>query len=455
MLIGKILRQANLALVVLGAASFALYRLGLRAEGTSDIIWFVKVALIQTTLYLIAAWLVLHSRSSRFTLIIVIVFAALFRLSILFTPPYLSDDIYRYVWDGRVQAAGINPYRYVPADEQLVRLRDADIYPHINRRDYAHTIYPPVAQAIYFLATRVSERVIWMKTVMVGFEALALWALASLLASFNLPRQRALLFAWHPLYVWETAGSGHVEAIAIAFILLALLARRRNWETATGVALACATLVKLFPVVLFPALYKRWDWRMPVAFITTIIIAYVPYLSVGLTGALGYLPGYTEEEGIQNGVRFYLLSLAQHVFGEDRVPNAAFLIFALLVLFVLAVWMLWKQERADDSSYLARSLTLAVVFTGLLSPRYSWYFAWLVPFACLMPLAPLLYITTVSFVLYASWLGDKPPQLFILNTFIYLPLALVVALTLWTRRAAAHHERGQYKSSALLEREPT
>lgn len=455
MLIGKTLQRANLALVVLGLASLALYRLGLRAKGTDDIIWFVKVELIQATLYLIAAWLVLRTRPSRSTLIIVIVFAALFRLSILFTPPYLSDDIYRYVWDGRVQAAGINPYRFVPADEQLSHLRDADIYPNINRRDYAHTIYPPVAQAIYFLATRVSERVTWMKTVMVCFEALALWALAALLASFNLPRQRALLFAWHPLYVWETAGSGHVEAVAVAFILLALLARRRNWETATGVALACATLIKLFPVVLFPALYKRWGWRMPVAFAATIVIAYVPYLSVGVTGVLGYLPGYTEEEGLQNGVRFYLLSLAQHAFGEDRVPNAAFLIFALLVLFVLAVWMLWKQERTDDSSYLARSLTLAAVFTGLLSPRYSWYFAWLVPFACLMPLAPLFYVTTASFVLYASWLGDKPPQLFILNTFIYLPLAFIVALTLWTRRTAAHHERAHYKSSALLEREPT
>ena len=111
-----------------------------------------------------------------------------------------------------------------------------------------------------------SERVTWMKTVMVGFEALAIWALLQLLTSFNLPRQRVLIFAWQPLLVWEISGSGHVEAAAIAFVVLALLARRRHWYAVAGAALAGATLVKLFPIILLPALYRRWGWKMPLAF---------------------------------------------------------------------------------------------------------------------------------------------------------------------------------------------
>src|SRR5439155_20082138 len=151
-------------------------------------------------------------------------------LSLLFSPPYLSDDIYRYVWDGRVQAAGINPYRYLPADSALAQLRDDKTYPRINRKDYARTIYPPVAEAIFFLTTRISETVTWMKATMVLFEALAGWALAQLLTSFGLPRQRILLYAWHPLVVWEFVVIGHVVSIALEFIDLALLVLLRNLE---------------------------------------------------------------------------------------------------------------------------------------------------------------------------------------------------------------------------------
>src|SRR2546430_11148464 len=123
-------------------------------------------------------------------------------------------------------------------------------------------MYPPAAEAAYFLTTRISETVTWMKLTIVGFELITVWLLMELLASFGMPRQRILIYAWHPLVVWEFAGSGHIDPLAFAFIALALLARRRNWETATGISLGLATLAKLFPIVLFPALYKRWGWKM-------------------------------------------------------------------------------------------------------------------------------------------------------------------------------------------------
>ncbi|MBA2525142.1 MAG: DUF2029 domain-containing protein [Pyrinomonadaceae bacterium] len=148
--------------------------------------------------------------------------------------------------------------------------------------------------------TRISESVTWMKATMLAFEAVAIWALAELLVSFGFSRQRVLIYAWHPLTVWEFAGSGHVDAAAIAFILLALLARHRN-ASLLGITLACATLVKLFPVVLFPALYRRWGWKMPVAFAITVTVAYLPYLSVGPAAVLGFLPGYVTEQGLASG----------------------------------------------------------------------------------------------------------------------------------------------------------
>lgn len=447
----KIINRTNLLLMALGCAALVLYRVSLKATGGDDIRWFIIIALCQSAIYLAAAWITFRARHARSTLILVIIFAALFRLSILFAPPYLSDDIYRYIWDGRVQASGISPYRYVPADETISHLRDETIYPHINRRDYAVTIYPPVAQMIYFLVTRVSERVTWMKIVMVGFEALTIWALMLLLASFNLPRERVLIYAWHPLLVWELAGSGHIEAAFIALMCLALLARRRRWETTIGVALAGATLIKFFPVILFPALYRRWGWKMPAAFALTIIVAYLPYLSVGLTRVLGFLPGYTKEEGIQNGERFYLLSLVRRAFGEAYAPNIAYLIFAVIALGAIALWTIWKTED-DDSSYLKHAFIVAATFTVLLSPRYAWYFAWLVPFTCFVPLVPVFYLTTACFILYRLWREEGTDQLIILNTIVYLPFALLGLITFF-KRFAGRDRAGELAD--LLEREST
>jgi hypothetical protein len=433
-----VLSWTNLLLLLLGIALRAMYLRGLKAISSNDLFWLIPLALAQSALYVLAAWAVLRARaSSRSTLIIVIAFAALFRLSIIYDPPFLSDDIYRYIWDGRVQAAGINPYRYIPADENLLRLRDQAIYPKINRRDTARTIYPPLAQAIYFGTTRVSESVVWMKATMVGFEVLTLAALLGLLASFGMPLQRVLIYAWHPLIVWEIAGSGHVDAIAVAFVCIALFARRRNWEAAVGIALGCAVLIKLIPLVLFPALYKRWGWKMPVAFVLTIATAYLPYLSVGLTNVLGYLPGYTEEEGLHSGSRFFLLGLARRVFGESSVPSAAYMVFAGLVLSALAAWSFFKREDTD-SDYLVRAFVLASAFTLLLSPRYEWYFAWLVPFLCFVPFAPLFALTASAFVLYLFWFGESPNRTLVVNAFLYAPFVLLCGLSLWRRRAGRH-----------------
>lgn len=434
-----ILSWRNFALVIIGIVSYQLYKRGLKAEGTRDIIPFIRLALVQIALYFLATWIVMRARASRSMLIVVLVFAALFRLSILFVPPRLSDDIYRYIWDGRVQAAGINPYRYIPAEEPLKPLRDETIYPKINRRDYARTIYPPVAQMFYFTVTRFGETVTTMKAAIVACELITVLALMSLLASFGWPRHRVLVYAWHPLLIWETAGSGHVEAVALALVALALVARRKNWDALTGLALGMATLVKLTPIVLFPALYKRWSWKMPAALASIIALSYVPYLSVGLKTALGFLPDYTNEEGLQNGTRFYLLSLAQRALGGLEIPNAAFAVFALGLLFAMAVWCVFARER-NERSFVARGLLLATTFTVLLSPRYAWYFAWLIPFLCLVPVTSIFFLTGASFVTYAFWLGEKPEQMLFVNSLIYVPFSVLALLAWWKRRSNLKRE---------------
>ena len=428
----KTLTVTNVLLAVIGSILLILYRIGLHSRGAADIVWFIKLALVQSALYLIAAWLIVRARSARSTLIIVLVLAGIFRLSIVFAPPYLSDDIYRYVWDGRVQAAGINPYRYIPADEHLQSLRDEEIYPKINRRDYAHTMYPPAAEAVFFLTTRISESVTWMKLTMIGFELITVWILMELLASFGMPRQRILIYAWHPLAVWEFAGSGHIDPLAFAFIALALLARRRNWETATGISLGLATLAKLFPIVLFPALYKRWGWKMPAALVGTIIVGYLPYLGVGPLGVLGFIPGYAQERGIVSGAQFFILGLVDRLLGV-KLPNVIFLSFAGAILLTLTIWPILKQDN-DDRGYVKRGLVLGTAFMVLFAPDFPWYFAWLIPFLCFVPSIPVFYLTVASFFLYLTWIYWMEAQVFRIKALIFIPFFLLVALTIWWGR---------------------
>src|SRR5215469_5685831 len=145
------------ALAAIGALLLLLTGLGLWRQHVYDTDGFILVALVQGALYLAAVALTWRGSLSRRALIGVFAVAALMRLVVLLAPPYLSDDINRYVWDGRVQGAGISPYRYIPADPHLAALRDETVFPKINRADYAPTIYPPVAEYIFFLGTRLSQ----------------------------------------------------------------------------------------------------------------------------------------------------------------------------------------------------------------------------------------------------------------------------------------------------------
>ncbi|HEY6119907.1 MAG TPA: glycosyltransferase 87 family protein [Pyrinomonadaceae bacterium] len=425
-------------LSVLGVAMLVLYRIAVDSKGVADIAWFLKLVVVQIVLYLSAAWLSVRTRDSRSLLVLGLTFAALFRLSIIFAPHHLSDDIYRYVWDGRVQSAGINPYRYIPADHSLFGLRDDKIYPNINRREYAHTLYPPVAEVAFLLITRFSESVTWMKGAMVAFEAAATWAIIQLLISFGFARQRVLIYTWHPLVVWEFAGSGHVDALAIAFIALALLARRKHAETLTGVLLACATCVKLFPALLIPAVYIRGSWKMPLAFLATVLLAYLPYLSVGPLGVLGFLPGYAGERGMVSGDQFFLLVAARQLLNSP-VPTSVYLALAVGVLVTLSLWMVKKNQQGSDIGYLRNALLIASVFMVLLAPHFTWYFAWLTPFLCLIPSIPVFYLTVSSFLLYLTWINDTTNRVLMLKVFIFAPFLILGLIVIWWRQKSTIH----------------
>jgi hypothetical protein len=427
-------RRASI-LTVLGATILILTGLGLLLQHEDAHGGFILLALAQGAVYLLAVALTWRGGLSGRALAAAFAVAALTRLAVLLAPAYLSDDVNRYIWDGRVEAAGINPYRYIPVDPHLAALRDDTIFPNVNRSTYAPTIYPPVAEFIFFISTRISETQTCMRATMVAFEVASVVLLLRLLALMRLPRERILIYAWHPLVLWEFAGSGHIDAATISLLALALWARRRGAAWLTGMALAAAALVKFVPAAVFPALYRRWDWKMPAAAAVTASVAYLPFLGIGRS-VFGFLPGYLSEEGLQDGSGFFLWNLLRSAIPSlEHLSVVLYLALAAALMASLSLYVLFKDRAADD--FIAPATALAVTATVLVSPHYAWYFAWIVPFLCFAPYPSVLYLTVASPLLYFAPGGpDHQGARMAFETAIYAPFGALAGWELWRRRAA-------------------
>jgi alpha-1,6-mannosyltransferase len=418
-----------ITLTASGAALLALTASGLVIQRHGKLADFLAIAGLQGVVYLAAVWAAWNGRSRRIILGVAAV-AAFMRVAIMFAPPYLSSDIYRYVWDGRVEGAGFNPYAYPPSDPRLDRLRDRDIFPQIGS-PYAPTIYPPVAEAIFLAVTRVSESVMAVKAAMVAFEVIAFVLLVRLLAAEGLATARVIVYAWHPLPLWEFAGSGHIDAALIALCVAALGASRRGRDGVTGLFLAGATLTKLYPAILLPALYRRWGWKMPTIFAAAIVVAYLPFVAVG-SRVLGFLPGYAAQEGFDaNGGGFYLLGLLRHFPPLAALSVPAYAIGGLTTLAALGASFVFARDTVGRT--FAAAAVLATAFVVVVSPHYPWYFAWLIVFACFIRSFALLWLTNACLLLYLieGYVFVQSEQRFAIESVIYGPFAALTLVDVW------------------------
>lgn len=344
------------------------------------------------------------SGSSASWLTLIVGFAVLFRLLAVFSPLVLSTDLYRYVWDGRVQRAGINPYRYPPEAEALAALRDADLYPRVHRPNLP-TIYPPVAQMLFAgTAYLAPDSVRGMKAIMLLFDLSTIALLIRLLKRTGHAPERVLLYAWSPLTVFEFAGSGHVDVLMLPFLLLALHARLARRPRLTGVMLGLATLIKLYPAVLFPALHRRPDRRMPLCFGATLLLGYLLYLPGAGVHVFGYLPGYFGPwEDFNGGLRSLLTWALTPLTGEARSLAAA--LCALLLL-----WVAYRVSRHPADTPVVQRVGQMIAAYLLLVPTtfHPWYLVWLLPCLCVQPSWGWLYLSGALALSYMAYTLEYP-----------------------------------------------
>ena len=437
--------HTNVALATIGFAMVCFTR-QLVSEFDHFTIGFSGTSSSHFVLYVAALLVILIQPTNvdRYTFPIILTVAIACRLVVLFPEPIFSSDVYRYAWDGVVQHAHISPYRYVPGDKVLTFLRspNQDLFDNINRRDYARTIYPPVAQFFFYLITFISPAVTFMKLAMVLFEGLTVYGLVLLLRAMGARREWVLIYAWCPLCIWEFGSSGHVDAMVMAFVVFALLFRYRDQPVLTGIFLGLAVFTKFYPLVLFPALYRRGDWKMPASLAAVAVISYAPYLSAGRL-VFGFLGGYVQEEGIATGTRYFLLDFVQHIPGLHALSNPAFFVFATFVMLCIVLWG-WRtgcRQPGNTGAFLPPAFSLAFSMMLLFSPHYPWYVAWLIPFLVLMPnLTVLTYVGSLFYLCTTAMAVGYGPKQYLLNEYLYssVLVALMVEFALRTVPVTQH-----------------
>lgn len=417
------------ALVLTAAAPFAFRQYGDNA--------YMVFALL-TGLVALAATAIVERTPERTALWTIAIVAILLRVYLLFTEPLLSTDIYRYVWDGIVQGAGINPYRYFPAHETLSFLRDNPVYPNINRADYAVTIYPPVAQMFFFLATRLGASVVMMKLALLACEAVTVLTIILLLRRLGRPATHIVAYAWHPLPLWEIANNGHVDALMVSLLMLGLWLAVTHRPLRAAVAIAMGALAKPFAVLALPAIWRPWDWKLPLVVLAVVSLCYAPYLSVG-SGALGFLTrGYLTEERLSSGEAFWPLAAVRWVFGVHFWDHTqVYLVFSAALLAAFGIRVAFREERSTATTLIDVS-RLLMAFLFLMSPNYPWYFLVLTPFVALGGGAPVWALTVGAIVLQDEVDWDPSVPIMLRKTVLYVGFLAACGYAAWRARHVQH-----------------
>lgn len=387
--------------------------------------FYVFIFLILSVLYLISIFLLFRHRSlwvhSKSMLFVILILAVIFRACLLpADPAVLSKDMYRYVWDGRVQQKGINPYQHPPDADQLKGFRDDKIYPSLNRKSYP-TLYPAGAQIFFRLFhMTVGDSVTGYKSLMTLFDVLTLFVLLALLRVYGFDDTRFIIYAWNPLVIFEIAYSGHLEGLAVFWMVLALYLNATKKPMLAVASLAISSAIKLYPALLLPALLNPGERIKGIlTFAVSIVLLYLPFFVAGRK-VLGFLPIYLQDpyESFNLGLKYLMLHL---------LPQLNYYMLSkilLLGLMAAALVVFFKSKQRDPAIRYAYLLTglLIVLMPASLHP---WYVIILIPFLCFYPAVAWLLFScavTLSYLKYVTPSGIMPISVLVLEYGLLITL---------------------------------
>ncbi|MCW2496183.1 glycosyltransferase 87 family protein [Jatrophihabitans sp.] len=389
-------------------------------ETTTTIAFLVAVAALRWT-----------GLAPRHLAVAILLGGAVLQLVALSHSPQTSDDDFRYIWDGKVQLSGTDPYRYPPASPSLSSLRAAPIFgtdgPCTYRipgscvainRPTVHTIYPPVAEAAFTAVRLLSFGGHGVQLPFQIAAALGSCLIGLLLAHRALgrgdPVWTVALWAWCPVVVYEFGNNAHIDWLAVLLVVLGLRAYAADRLGRAGVLIGAAIATKLYPGLLLASLLRRRPWLVLASSLGFVALTYVPHVAAVGSSVIGYLPGYLHEEGYSTGNHLLLLGAV--------FPHPIDTAIGVLIVAAGGVWAWRRTEPSAPENTAVVVLGLALLVA---TPRYGWYAALLVALIAMSRRIEWLPVAFASSFVYLSHGTPSDPAIFAIAGGLTLTALLV------------------------------
>ncbi len=323
----------------------------------------------------------------RHVIVFGLALSALWHFQFLRMPPGLDDDIHRYVWDGRMQRLGYNPYIVVPSDPALASSHTSETRTLNNPE--VPSPYPAGAQLFFRAVTSIHESMFALKVAFVLCDLAIVFVLLDVLRRTRQGERWVLAYAWHPLLAIEVAGSGHVDIVGVLLLLVSVAALVRRWRAVAALAFGLAISLKFLPIVLLPLYWKRVRKRDAALAAIAVGLLYVPFLSHGRI-PIGSLGTYVQRFRFNDPV----FATLERVAAPQLVAG-----LAVLAGLLTAIWLRRKSAEGSLDAYawpMAASLLCAPVV-------YPWYLLWLLPFLGSTSTVPIMVWTLSIIPTYYVW----------------------------------------------------
>jgi hypothetical protein len=322
----------------------------------------------------------------RRVIVIALVLAALWHIPFLVRSPGSDDDVHRYLWDGRVQRLGYNPYVVVPNDPAFASLHTPETRTLNNPE--VPSPYPAGAQLFFRAVTAIHESIFALKVAFVVCDFAIVLVLLDVLRWSGQGAHWVLAYAWHPLLAAAT-GSGHIDILGVLLLLISVAALLRRWRSLAALAFGLAVSVKFLPIVLLPLYWKRVRIRDAALAAIVVGLLYVPFVDHGRI-PIGSLGTYVQRFRFNDPV----FAALERVAAPQLVAG-----LAVLVGLLTAIWMRRKSPEGSSDA-VAWSMAVSLLCAPVV---YPWYLLWLLPFIKSTSTVPLMIWTLSIIPTYYVW----------------------------------------------------
>jgi hypothetical protein len=333
--------------------------------------------------FLFAAYYIVYKFFSFTHFKYLLIAGIFFRVLLLFSVPNLSEDVYRFIWDGRLAANGINPFSHLPSGiMQMPAITgiSKELYLLLNSVDH-YTIYPPVLQGIFWSGAKLfSENVyaaiVFFKSMVLFFEIGTIFVMLQILKKLSLPNHLSLLYILNPLVIIELTGNAHFDGVMIFFVLLALLSILKNKWQASAIFLGLGIATKLLPILFLPLMMNKLGWKKGLLYslvtaVTTIVLFTLVFDIPTINNMLNSIDLFIRKFEFNASVYYVVRYIGKLIKGYNIIAMAG--PFLLLLSSLIILLISFKENKTSEISFFNKALFIISTWFLFSTTVHPWY----------------------------------------------------------------------------------